>query len=482
MNIRPVLHLISFIIFFVTLGMLASWGVSIGYGDPLPTRQGLLYAWVISLVIGLVLWASTRGPIDLTRRDGFGIVTLGWLITAHISALPYLMSGAIAHPISAVFESMSGYTATGSTVVVDIEALPFGILFWRSLTQWYGGMGIIVLCVAILPFLGVGGMQLYRAEFSGPSKDRLTPRIENTAKLLWGVYLLLTVLAALALRWAGMTWFDAVCHSFTTVATGGFSTKNASIAGYDSLLIEGVIVVFMILGALHFPLHYRALAGRPLIYFRDPEFRFFMGAIGVGILLVTVNVYHSVYDTIGASIRAGVFQVTTVISTSGFVSADYDQWPALSRFILLLFMIMGGCAGSTAGGLKAVRIFVLLKRALREVRLFMMPQAMVQIKMGRRSLDRDIVSNITSLFVIFMLIWALGTFAMTWFTPDLESAFSSVITTLGNVGPGFGTVGAVKNFSHIPAGGKIVLTLLMLLGRLEYYTVLVLFLPGFWRR
>lgn len=482
MNFRAVFHLISFLMFFVALGMVASWGVSILYDDPLAIRNGLLHAWVISICISILLWAVTRGPIDLSRRDGFGIVTFGWLAVAHLGALPYLLTSAIADPFTAIFETMSGFTATGSTAIEILEDIPYGVLFWRSLTQWYGGMGIIVLCVAILPFLGVGGMQLYRAEVTGPSKDRLTPRIESTAKLLWGVYFLLTAAAFLSFKWVGLSWFDAVCHAFTTAATGGFSTRTASIAAYDSWLVEAVFIIFMLLGAMSFPLHYRALTGKPLVYFRDPEFRFYMGAWLVCILMIAANLTLSGHVEGDRAVRDAAFQATTLLTSSGFVSADYDQWPALSRCLLLFLMIMGGCAGSTAGGLKSVRVFILLKKALREIRLFMLPQAVVQVKLGRKSIEQGIISNITSFFVIYMFIWGLATVIMTGFTPDLMSAFSSVVTTMGNMGPGFGSVGAVQNFAHIPATGKMVLTFLMLLGRLELYTVLVLFLPSFWRK
>lgn len=482
MNFRAVFHLISFLLLFTAVGQFASWGVAWLYEDPSAIKTGLLYASLLSTAIGGTLWLVTRGPMDLSRRDGFGIVTFGWLAIAHLGTLPYLFTGDISDPFDALFESMSGFTATGASAIPVIEELSYGVLFWRALTQWYGGMGIIVLCVAILPFLGVGGMQLYRAEISGPSKDRLTPRIESTAKLLWFVYVLLTLAAILFLYVAGLSWFDAVCKGFTTIATGGFATTNHSAAAANSFAVELVMVVFMILGALHFPLHYRAITGRPLNYFKNPEFRFFMMAWAVFVGLVTFNIWGPMFPSLFDAFRAALFQCTSIITTSGFVTENYDAWPAASRFLLLIMMMIGGCAGSTSGGIKAIRVFALLKKSLREIRLFMLPNAVVQVKIGRQSIDHTIISNITSFFFIFMSIWAVATLLMTVFTPDLETAFSSVVATLGNVGPAFGHVGPTAHYGWIEAPGKVLLTLLMLVGRLELYTVLVLLLPSFWRK
>jgi len=482
MNFRAVFHLISFLVLFTTMGQYASWGIALLYHDPVYVQTGLLQAAFFNTLFAALLWAVTRGPIDLTRRDGFGIVTFGWLMVAHTGALPYVLTASTPDAVTALFETMSGYTATGSTAIEIVEDLPYGILFWRSLTQWFGGMGIIVLAVAILPFLGVGGMQLFSAEMSGPSKDRLTPRIESTAKLLWGVYLALTLIAFLAFHWAGLNWFDALNHAFTAVATGGFSTRTASVAAYDSVAVEMVFVVVMLIGGISFPLHYRALTGYPKSYFKDPQIRFYFGLWGITILIIALNLIFSMGLSPAHAFRDTLFQVTTLLTSTGFVSADYNQWPALSRGILLFLMICGGCAGSTAGGVKVIRFLVLFKKALREIRLFMQPEAVVQVKVAKKTVTQDIISKITSYFVIYMLVWGVATLIMTLFLPDLKSAFSSVVSALGNMGPGFGSVGAVQNYAHINAGGKITLTFVMLLGRLELFTVLVLFLPRFWRK
>ena len=342
--------------------------------------------------------------------------------------------------------------------------------------------GVLVLCVAILPFLGVGGMQIYRAEMPGPSKDRLTPRIATTAKLLWGVYLLLCLLEAGLLRIGGMDWFDSFRHAFATMATGGFSTRTASVAAYNSVYIEIVIIVFMFLAGANFALTYRALRGHPLCYFKDPEFRFYLGAWLTATLLIVLNIYNRVNPSFWSSVRMAFFQSTSIMTTTGFCTEDFDRWPGASKVLLILLMFIGGCAGSTGGGMKNIRVFVVVKKALRELRLFMQPQAVLKVKIGGNPVGADVVSHITAFFVLFVLVFALGTLSMTWFTPDIQTALSSVIATLGNIGPGLNAVGATQNYAAISPLGQGILTVFMLLGRLELYTVLILFLPSFWKK
>jgi trk system potassium uptake protein TrkH len=455
--------------------------ISLATGDPVPARNGLALSCGGVVVFGLTLCLTTRGPVDLSRRDGFGIVTFGWVSAALAGALPYVLSGVIPGPVAAVFETMSGFTTTGASVLTDLEDLPRGILFWRAMTHFFGGMGVLVLCVAIIPLLGVGGMQIYRAEMPGPSKDRLTPRIASTAKLLWGVYVLLTVSEAALLRLGGMSWFDGFCHAFATMATGGFSPRTASVGAYDSPYFETVIIVFMFLAGTNFALHYRALLGKPLDYFRDAEFRFYFGVWLGACLLLGLNTWRSVYPSLAEALRAGFFQGTSILTTTGFVTADFDQWPAASRVLLVLLMFVGGCAGSTGGGMKNVRVFIVLKKTVREIRLFMEPQAVLQVKLNRKTVPQRVVSNMAAFFVVFVLIFAVATLVMTCFTPDTETALTSVIATLGNIGPGLGGVGATQTYASIPSAGKAILTFCMLLGRLELYTVLIVFLPSFWQ-
>lgn len=456
--------------------------VSYVYHDPVPVQWAIAKSSALTFILAVGIWTITRGPMDLTRRDGFGIATFGWLSVAMLGSLPYILSGVITDPVSAVFETMSGFTTTGATVLTGLESVPRGVLFWRALTHFFGGMGVLVLCVAILPFLKAGGMQVYQAEMPGPSKDRLTPRIASTAKLLWGVYILFCLAEAILLKMGGMPWFDAWCHTFATMATGGFSTRTASVGAYDSAYIEVVIIVFMFLAGANFALHFRFLRGQPLSYFKNTEFRFYLAVWLIACLTITFNVWGSVYPSFTEALRSGFFQGTSIITTTGFCTRDFDLWPVASRIVLILLMFVGGCAGSTGGGIKNIRILVVLKAVAREIYLFMRPQAVLKIKVDQKAMKESAVSNICAFFLIFVLIFALGSVAMSFFTADMATAASSVIATLGNIGPGLAGVGATEIYTDIPSPGKILLTFFMLLGRLELYTVLVVFMPGFWRK
>ena len=482
MNLRPVFHLVAYLLAVIALWLAVCWGLARYFNDPASAEAGFVASAAVTLVAALVLGGLTRGPVELSRRDGFGIVAFGWLITSVFGSLPYLFSGVISNPVDAIFETMSGFTTTGATVLTDLEAIPHSILFWRSLTQWFGGMGVLVLCVAILPFLGVGGMQIYRAEMPGPSKDRLTPRIAHTAAYLWGVYVLLTILALVLLRAAGMDWFDAACHAFTTMSTGGFSTHTRSVAAFDSVLIESIIVVFMLLAGVNFALHYRALRGRPLVYARDPEARLYALVWIVAVLFLTLTIRQAGTSSLGAAFRTATFNCASILTTTGYATDNFDAWPLAGRMVLVLLMFSGGCAGSTAGGMKILRLQIMGKTIMRDIRTYMTPQAVIQVRMGEKAVEPDVVSTIGVFLMIFVLIFTIATLAMCLWMPDLESAATAVIATLGNIGPGLGSVGPTQTYAAIPAPGKAILTGCMLLGRLELFTVLVLFAPGFWRK
>ncbi|VGO15004.1 Trk system potassium uptake protein TrkH [Pontiella desulfatans] len=483
MNKRAVFHLVAYMTLVIGIAMVACAGISLAYREPLSVQLSLVYSGAIAIVCAGLVGFLTRGDINLSRRDGFGIVTFGWISATIFGALPYIFSGVIAHPVSAMFETMSGFTTTGASVMSDLEAIPRGIHFWRALTHWFGGMGVLVLCVAILPFLGVGGMQIYRAEMPGPSKDRLTPRIATTAKLLWGVYALLTFVEVLLLKFVGgMDWFDSFCHAFGTMATGGFSTRSASVGAYDSAIVDTIITVFMFLAGINFSLHYYALSGKPHRYFQDPEFRFYAIFLSCATLFITFNIWHADWGSLSRCFRDSAFTATSVITTTGFCTADFDQWPNASRLLLVVIMFIGGCAGSTGGGMKVVRVFIMFKKMVRELKLFMRPSAVIQMKLGGKPVEQEIISHIAAFFAIFMLIFAVGSFVMTFFTPNLETAATSVIATLGNIGPGLNAVGATQNYAAISPLGQGILTFFMLLGRLELYTVLILFLPSFWKK
>ena len=482
MNKRAVFHLVAYMTLVIGIAMIGCASVSFAYKEPVSVQMSLIWSGVAAMVCAVIMGVLTRGDINLSRRDGFGIVTFGWVFATIFGALPYFLSGVIPNYVSAMFETMSGFTTTGASVLSGLEEIPKGIHLWRALTHWFGGMGVLVLCVAILPFLGVGGMQIYRAEMPGPSKDRLTPRIATTAKLLWAVYAMLTLVEVLCLKLAGMTVFDAFCHAFGTMATGGFSTKSASIGHYDCWAIDTIITVFMFLAGVNFSLHYYALTGRPGRYFKDPEFRFYAIFILAATAFLTFNIWSNGWGTLTRCFRDSAFTATSIITTTGFCTADFDQWPNASRLLLVVMMFMGGCAGSTGGGMKIVRVFIMFKKMLRELKLFMRPSSVIQMKLGGKAVEQEIISHISAFFAIFILIFTIGSFIMTFFTPNLETAATSVIATLGNIGPGLNAVGASQNFACISPLGQAFLIFFMLLGRLELYTVLILFLPSFWKK
>ena len=395
-----------------------------------------------------------------------------------------MLSGAIPSFTDAFFETMSGYSTTGASVLSDIEALPHGVLFWRSLTHWIGGMGIIVLSLAILPFLGVGGMQLFKAEIPGPVVDKLAPRIAQTAKILWVVYAILTAVETALLMLGGMSLFDALCHTFGTMATGGFSTRNASVTAFGSAYIEYVIILFMAIAGANFSLHYHALRGNLQVYWRSHEFRFYLMLIGGAVVLIAAASTFRTgnYATWEEAFRKTLFQVVSIVTTTGFATDDYELWTVSAQLILLGLMFVGGCAGSTGGGMKVMRVHLLLKFVIREVTRLIHPRAVVPVRMAGAPVDRDVVANVLGFFVLYILIYGTGTFLMSALGMDIPTAMGAVAATLGNVGPGLGDVGPLDNYGFVPAMGKWLLSLLMLMGRLEIYTVIVLLSRSTWQR
>jgi trk system potassium uptake protein TrkH len=482
MHARRVLRLIGLLVFFVGLSMALALLVSVIYKEP--STWDLAASMVITCVAGLLIFLSTKGEqvSHLSHRDGVAIVTLGWFVAGAVGAIPFLLSGSISGFTNAYFESISGFTTTGASILSDIEKLPRGILMWRSIIQWLGGMGIIVLSIAILPFLGIGGMQLYKAEIPSPVVDKLRPRISDTAKVLWKVYILITVLEILLLLGGGMSLFDSVCHSFCTMPTGGFSPKNKSIAHYDSPYFDAVIIVFMLLAAINFSLHYRLLKGEVGIFGKDPECRVFLGLVGILILLVTFDLYGSAYASLVSSFRHAAFQVSSLITTTGFVTADYDTWPSLSRCVLVFCMFLGGMAGSTGGGIKTMRIMLLAKHTYQEMFRIIHPHAVRTVKLGGKPIPGDILSSIWGFFFLYLTIYVISALILAALSIDPISAFSATAACIFNVGPGLGSVGPTQNFLAVPLVGKWVLMLCMILGRLEIYTVIVFFMPEYWRK
>jgi trk system potassium uptake protein TrkH len=480
MNINLTLRILGALLLFLAIALLIPLPSSWYYADG--ASSAFLISAVISAFFGCLMFCLFRSEKELSVREGFAVVTFGWTFFALFGALPFVLTGAVPSYIDAFFETMSGFTTTGSTILTDIEALPPSLLLWRSLTQWLGGMGIIVLSLAILPMLGVGGMQLFKAEVPGPTADRLKPRIQDTAKLLWGVYVLLTGIEVILLMAGGMSFFDSINHSFATMATGGFSTRNASIAAYNSAYIDWVITLFMFLAGVNFSLHYLALRGKIRDFIHNEEFLFYTCLTMIGVTLIVLLNMGNVYPNFFDNLRFSAFQVVSIMTTTGFGTADYELWPVLCQYLLIFSMFIGGCAGSTGGGIKVARILLLFKHAQVQVFRLIHPRAVRLVKLGDRPVDKEVMQSILGFFALYMGVFVTASFIMAGIGMDIPSAGASVIATLSNIGPGLGSVGPVDNFAHVPAIGKLVLAACMLLGRLELFTVLVLVFPSFWRK
>jgi trk system potassium uptake protein TrkH len=483
----------------------------LGSREEIPAFLWSIAACVTVGSIGAISCAGKHR--DLGAREGFAVVGLGWVVVSAFGALPFFLApNGIASYLDAYFETMSGFTTTGASVVRDVEALPPGLLLWRSLTHWLGGMGIVVLTVAILPFLGAGGCQLLRAELPGPSADKLSPRIAQTAAILWLVYCVLTV-AQLLLLWPAMGLFDATCHALGTMSTGGFSTRNASLDGFGSVYIDAVVTVFMFLAGANFVLHFRALTGRGFPHPRDSEFRFYFGVVLLAIALVTAflsmtdfpdrEAHPEKYSSFGQCLRYASFQVVSIITTTGFVTADYEGWPSVCRTVIVLLMVIGGCAGSTSGGVKCVRVLMMTRFGLREIQRLVRPHAVISLRIGGHVIEREVISRVLGFVCLYLAVCVLAVLFLSIVIEGapasgaastaagesgragdaaLLTSFGAVLGTIGNIGPGLAGVGPVENYGGLPAAGKCILIFLMLLGRLEIYAVLVLFVPLTWRR
>lgn len=487
---------------------------------------GFIIAIISSFVAGFILRKNGTNKIEGTGiKEGFAIVTFSWITLSLFGAIPlfmYLLSQADTTSLSAIitafsnayFETMSGFTTTGATILTNIEIMPKGILFWRSLTHWLGGMGIITLALAILPAFGIASYQMFRGEIPGPTTERLKPRLSQTAKILWGAYALLTLAETILLYFGGMPLFDSVCHAFGTMATGGFSTKNNSFAAYTNPYIHWVVTIFMFLAGINFLIHYRIIFARKLdLLKRNKELHFYISVLLISILIsvftlqtkgvapkeeikrsfrnqtlseqqITRKISNEQknIESFGDTLRHATFQVTSITTTTGYCIADFDVWPNLIRYLLVLLMFFGGCAGSTGGGIKMVRIMVIVKTAFREIKTIIQPRTITPVKIGHKTIEEKQIANIIGFVVLFLIFFCLFSLVMSFFVQDFTTAFTTVAATMCNIGPGLSGVGAMENYAWIPLPGKWILSICMLLGRLEIYTVFIALAPGLWKK
>ena len=477
-----ILKILGVLLLFFGLTMIFPLMVGLYYADQ--SLVPLALSMAITVSAGLILYFIYRKAKTevINQREGMVIVAVSWTAVGLFGALPFYLGDSQFTFTDAVFESVSGFTTTGASILMNIEGLSKGLLFWRSFIQWLGGMGIIVLSVAILPFLGVGGMQLYKAEVPSPVPDKLKPRIRDTAMILWKVYALLSLVQVILLMLGGMSLYDALCHTFTTMPTGGFSTKNSSVAYFDSVYFDCVFIFFMLLAGINFSLHYQMLRGKALAFWQDSECRFFIGAVILTTLVVSLNVFGSVYETIGQALRYGAFQVVSIVTTTGFATADYEQWPVMSQLILLLLMFLGASAGSTGGGMKCLRIMLCFKFCYKELFSLIHPHAVTHVKIAGKPVADDVMRSVLGFLALYVGLFALSSVLLAGLGVDFTTSITAVASNIGNIGPGFGMVGPVENYAQIPFFGKWLLIWCMLLGRLEIFTVIILIVPEFWRK
>lgn len=472
----------SGIIFVILAGlMLPSLLVSYIYGEEKVLRA-FLYTIVPLLIAGSLIAVTVKADFNHLRiRDGFIIVALCWTLGSVLGAVPFILSGCIPNFFDAFFETVSGFTTTGSSILTDIEALPKGLLFWRSFTHWIGGMGIIVFAIALLPMLGISGQRIAKAETTGPSFGKLTPKLTESAKILYTIYISMTVLQVALLMFGGMSFFDSLINTFGSVGTGGFSNYNDSIAHYNNLYFEMVIAVFMFLAGTNFTLYYYVLKGNWREFFGDNELRCYLAIFGGAVILITLDLWLTgSFDSIGRSFRFSFFQSASIMTTTGFASTDFDLWPSFSKMVLFFLMFIGGCSSSTAGGIKVIRILLLFKLLRRGIAVRLHPRAVVAIKMNEKPISADTVSAVANFVFLYFTIFFIGTLVLSLENYDLITTASAVASCLGNIGPGFNLVGPMLNYSLFTDASTFMLAIIMLIGRLELFTIILLFSKQFW--
>ena len=470
MNTSSILNILGSLMLLVALSMTLPIIIGIYYQEP----EALVFVITtgITFLTGKLLKKFNYSQSGLQYKDGFVLVTLGWILVAIYGAIPFLMAGVFNNPLDAFFESVSGFTTTGATVIMSLESLSHTILFWRSLTHWLGGMGIIVMTIAILPQLA-GNMHLFKAEVPGPVHNRIKPRIQETAKTLWIIYIFLTVTQIILLWLQQVPLFEALIHSFGTISTGGFSSRALSVSAYDSFIIDIIVTVFMFIAGTNFNLIYNTLKGNIKDLIKDEEFKLYCSLLLIAILLITINLYITNYENILQSLRYAAFQVVSITTTTGFATVNYDTWPPFCRWILLILMFIGGSAGSTAGGIKVIRIKLLFKKGIQELYRLLHPRAIKKVKINKHVVTEKISASILGFFFLYITVFVTVTLFLTVFGIDILSSISAVAATLGNIGPGLGIVGPLKTYLSFPDSAKLLLAICMLMGRLEIYTILV---------
>ncbi len=441
-----------------------------------------LYTIITLIVLGVILIRIKAKNKNIYSRDGFAIVAIGWILLSFFGALPFYFSGAIPSIVDSFFEASSGFTTTGATILGEIESLSRGILFWRSFTHWIGGMGVLVLVMAILPSAGAGSMQIMKAESPGPNPGKLVPKVKETAKILYGIYLIITLVQLILLKVSGLPLFDSIIHTLGTVGTGGFSNRNISVGAYNNIAAEIIITVFMLICGANFALHYQLLKGNIKGFFKDGEFKLYIFIVTMSIILITFNLNGNIYNSVKESLRHASFQVASIITTTGYATVDFNTWPSLSKLILLLLMFVGGCAGSTAGGMKNIRILLLFKAAKRDLLKIIHPKAVYTVTLQGKAVNEQTLSEVLGFFFMYVIIFCFSVLIVSFEGKDIVTTISSVATTLGNVGPGLEIVGPMGNFSSFTVFSKLIFSFCMIVGRLEIYPMILLLMPRFWAK
>jgi trk system potassium uptake protein TrkH len=481
MNFGFVINALGRIAIVVALFMATSL-IWVAYYSEYGVLDSLLLSVAISLLLGIAMVFGTQNRNkNVNMKDRYIIVTVSWFFIGILGAMPYYLSGYIPNIIDAIFESISGFTTTGSSILTDIESLPLSILYWRSLTHWIGGMGIIVLVIAIFPLFKTTGYQMFSLEASGLLNQKIKPRTSDIAKRMWGIYVSLTIILVALLMFGGVNFYESLCHAFGTVATGGFSTKNASVGHYSSY-VQYTIIMFMFLSGMNFTLHYFLIKGSFEKLWQNSEFKAYVGIIlTISSIIAAILIFDQHYET-EIAIRDSLFQVVSVITATGFATTDYLQWPVYAWILIFFLMFIGACVGSTGGGIKVIRHVVAFKLLKKRVSLLFHPKGIKTIRVSKHSITDNQAVSIITFILAYLLIFIAGFIILSLMGIDLQTSMGSVITSMGGIGPGLGTVGPAANFAHIPDAGKVTLFILMIVGRLEIFTVIILFLPEFWQQ